>query len=102
MLCRMGLYAPHMGETERRSEARAGGVVDAANRAVAAQLRAERAKADKTQTELAEATGLAVNTIRRLESGERELKMPQLLAIAAALEFSAGAFVDAVQAELGK
>lgn len=74
--------------------------MDAANRAVAAQLRAERARAGWTQQQVADATEIAVNTVRRLEAGTRELKMPQLFAIAEALGFDAGPFVDLIQKAL--
>ncbi|WP_411157404.1 helix-turn-helix domain-containing protein [Nocardia farcinica] len=76
--------------------------VEAANAAVAAHLRAERARADMKQTELAEAAHLAVNTIRRLESGERRMTLEQLVLIAEALGVTPGEFLDAAQAAFRK
>lgn len=70
---------------------------DPENWALAAHLRAERARANITQAELAKRSGLSVNTISRLETQEREMSVPQLLAIARGLRVDAGDFVDAAQ-----
>ncbi|WP_280245532.1 helix-turn-helix domain-containing protein [Nocardia abscessus] len=86
-----------MGDRERQTESTS---VDAANYAVARHLKAERVRRGLLQADLAEKTGLAINTIRRLESGEREMKFSQLFAIAEALGVSPGAFIDAAQAAM--
>lgn len=95
----MGRTLTHMGDTERQAENSA---IDAANAAVAAHLRAERARADLKQTELAARTGLSVNTILRLENGQRVMSLSQLFAIAAALGVTPGDFVDSAQAAMRK
>ncbi|MFE3277862.1 helix-turn-helix domain-containing protein [Nocardia sp. NPDC059239] len=74
--------------------------VDQARRAVAAHLRAERARMDLTQTQFAERTGLSTNTIRRMENCERAMTLDQLVAISGLLGVSPGAFLDAAQASL--
>ncbi|WP_446224925.1 helix-turn-helix domain-containing protein [Nocardia sp. IBHARD005] len=74
--------------------------IEAAQRAVAAHLRAERARADLKQSELAAAAGLSTNTISRIETGSRDMTLSQLYAISAALGVSAGAFIDAAQAAM--
>lgn len=70
---------------------------DAENAALAAHLRAERARAGLKQSELAKKSGLSVNTISRLETQEREMSVTQVLAIARGLGVDAGDFVDAAQ-----
>ncbi|MFD4444634.1 helix-turn-helix transcriptional regulator [Nocardia sp. NPDC058519] len=74
--------------------------IEAAQRAVAAHLRAERARADLKQSELAAAAGLSTNTISRIETGSRDMTLSQLIAISAALGVSAAAFIDAAQAAM--
>ncbi|MFD4457652.1 helix-turn-helix domain-containing protein [Nocardia sp. NPDC058480] len=74
--------------------------IEAAQKAVAAHLRAERARADLKQSELAAAAGLSTNTISRIETGTRDMTLSQLVAISAALGVSAGAFIDAAQASM--
>lgn len=56
---------------------------------IAAGLRGERARQGYTQDRLAELSGLSLNTIRRLERGERRATAEQLLKLAAALEIPA-------------
>lgn len=70
---------------------------DPETRALAAHLRAERARRGLKQAELAKLTGLSVNTISRLETQEREMSVLQLIAIARGLGVSPGAFMDAAQ-----
>ena len=94
-----GIKIARMGDTDRHTGDTA---IVAANKAVAAQLRAERARADIKQTELAQRSGLSINTIQRLESGEREMKMSQLFAIASALGVDPGNFIDSAQAAMRK
>jgi transcriptional regulator with XRE-family HTH domain len=98
----MGAKLSRMGDNERQTESNISDTVDAANDAVARHLRAERARARLSQAELAAAAGLAVNTIRRLEDGTRELKLSQLFAITQVLGVSPGAFLDAAQAAMRK
>ncbi|MFC9966285.1 helix-turn-helix domain-containing protein [Nocardia ignorata] len=74
--------------------------IEAAQRAVAAHLRAERARANLKQSELAAAAGLSTNTISRIETGQRDMTLSQLYAISAALGVTAGAFIDAAQASM--
>ena len=52
------------------------------------QIRALRKKANQTQKDLSNATGLAVNTISRYESGERTPTIDVIAKIAAALSVS--------------
>ncbi|MGW6699600.1 helix-turn-helix domain-containing protein [Nocardia sp. NPDC055049] len=70
---------------------------DPETRALAAHLRAERARADLKQSELAKRSNLSTNTISRLETQEREMSVTQLLAIARGLGVDPGEFVDAAQ-----
>lgn len=74
---------------------------DPENRALAAHLRAERARAGLKQSELSKRSGLSVNTISRLENQEREMSVTQVLAIARGLGVDAGEFVDAAQGNVG-
>lgn len=69
-----------------------------ADAAVAAQLRAERARRDWTQAELAGRAGLHYNTIHRIEKGQRGMSLAQLYAICGALGIDPGEFLDAAQA----
>lgn len=68
--------------------------------AVAAQLRAERARADLTQAELASRAELAINTVRRIENEERTMSLPQLFALCRVLGIEPGRFIDAAQASM--
>ena len=54
-------------------------------RAVAAQIRAERAAAGVTRDEITERTGIGRSTLYRIERGERVPDMVQLAQIASAL-----------------
>lgn len=53
--------------------------------ALAGEIRARRALKRVSQSELIAASGLSRSTINRIESGERDMSVPQLVAIAAAL-----------------
>lgn len=75
-------------------------LVEKANRAVAAHLRAERARADLTQAQLAEKAGLSEITIYRIEKGQRTMQLSQLVAIADALNVKPGEFLDSAQANM--
>lgn len=65
--------------------------------ALAAEIRAARARKDITQSELADRAGISRATIARLEAGTRSADVVQLLAIADALDVDAGALLDAAQ-----
>ena len=51
-------------------------------------IRAERVRRRMTQLDLIAKSGLGRSTVRRIESGERDMSVSQLLAIAAALDVS--------------
>ncbi|SUA72631.1 antitoxin HipB [Nocardia otitidiscaviarum] len=82
-----------MENTDRLDE-----LAEQAHRAVAAQLRAERARAGLTQPELAKLTGLHVTTLSRIEQGHRAMTLDQLFKIAGALKIDPGDFLNAAQA----
>lgn len=75
--------------TEKRQEA--------IRNALANEIRAERARRNYTQGELAERAGLHRATIARLEAGTRSADIIQLIAIADALGVDPGAMLDAAQ-----
>lgn len=54
------------------------------NQAMAAILRAERAKKDWTQEQLAEKSGLNLSTLKRILKGERDINVNQIDALARA------------------
>lgn len=62
--------------------------------AVAAELRAAVARADLTQDQVAERTGLHRVTVNRLLKGARSVDVDQLLAFALGLGFNAGELLD--------
>lgn len=68
--------------------------------AVAGELRAVRARKGLKQAELAELAGMSQNTIYRLETGQRAMSVPQLFALAKALDISPGDFLNAAQAAM--
>lgn len=49
------------------------------------------------QSELAKLSGLSEITILRLENGQRQMSLPQLVAICAALGIAPGDFLNAAQ-----
>lgn len=53
------------------------------------ELRAMRSRQRITQVELAALAGVHPSTVHRLETGDREAKVGQLLALATALDISA-------------
>ncbi|WP_343466316.1 helix-turn-helix transcriptional regulator [Rhodococcus aetherivorans] len=75
----------------------------AMRKALAAEVRARRAYLHMAQGELIAASGLSRSTIGRIENGERDMDIPQLVAIAAALETTPAellqAATDAVRAD---
>lgn len=62
-------------------------------RAIAEQIKAERAAAGVTRDEITDATGIARSTLYRIERGERVPDMIQLAQIASALPVSVDVIV---------
>lgn len=62
--------------------------------AFAAQMRAERAAADLTQTQLASKAGMGRTTLIRIEAGERDMDTTQLAGLCRALGVSIVDFVS--------
>lgn len=85
----------HMDDPDRRARLAA-----LAKEAIASELRAARAALGITQPELAARSGISVNTIVRYEGGQRSPDATQLIALAEALETSAGRIVDNAQAKV--
>lgn len=69
--------------------------------ACAAEVRANRARHNLTQVELAERTGLSRITIVRIEAGRRDLTVPQMQAITEAFGVSMAEFMTAVMDATG-
>ncbi|WP_280225002.1 helix-turn-helix domain-containing protein [Nocardia farcinica] len=69
----------------------------AIRQALAAELRAAVARADLTQGEVAERTGLHRVTVNRLLSGQRGIDVDQLFAFAFGLDLDPGELVDAAK-----
>ena len=67
------------------------------HRAVAAQIRAERAASGKTQREVIERSGIPKSTYLRLESGERRADADQLAQIVAVLGLRLSTFFQRVE-----
>lgn len=63
--------------------------------ALAREVRSRRAYLRMSQGELVAASGLSRSTITRIESGERDMSVPQLVAIAAALDIDPAALLTA-------
>lgn len=64
-----------------------------AARAVGRELKAERSYRGLTQQQVADASGLSVDTIQRIESGKRLAHLDQLFALARALGTDADAIM---------
>lgn len=73
-----------------------------AHAALAAHLRAERARAGLTQADLSDHTGIHTTTLSRIENGKLSMTIEQILRIAPALGVTAGEFVDSAQAQVAK
>ena len=73
-----------------------------AHAALAAHLRAERARAGLTQAGLSDRTGIHTTTLSRIENGKLAITLEQILKIAPALGVTAGDFVDSAQAQVSK
>lgn len=70
--------------------------------ALAAQLRAERAAAGMTQTELARQAGMSRVQLARIEGDERTLDIAQAADLSKALGISLVEFVQRAEARLSK
>lgn len=68
--------------------------------AFAAQMRAERAAADLTQTQLASKAGMGRTTLIRIEAGERDMDTTQLAGLCNALGLSLVEFVSRAEERL--
>ncbi|MFD3431116.1 helix-turn-helix domain-containing protein [Nocardia fluminea] len=90
MIATMDTPAPQAGRSN----------VMRARKAVAAQLRSERARIDISQADLAKSAGLGTNTIRRIENEERAITLDQLVAICDVLGVSFTRFLDDAQAHM--
>lgn len=69
--------------------------------ALAGEVRARRAYRRMTQAELIKETGLSRSTVGRIENAERDMDIPQLLAIAAALGTTPAEMLQAAADALG-
>lgn len=87
IIASMDTPAPHSGRPN----------VMRARKAVAAQLRSERARIDISQADLAKRADLATNTIRRIENEERAITLDQLVAICDVLGVPFTQFLDEAQ-----
>lgn len=63
--------------------------------ALAREIRARRAYLRMSQAELVAASGLSRSTVNRIENGDRDMSIPQLVAIAAALDTDPAAILTA-------
>ncbi|ASN72035.1 hypothetical protein 7S2_42 [uncultured Caudovirales phage] len=68
--------------------------------AIGGEIRALRGRRGMSQTELRERAGFSRSTMRRIESGERDVEIAELMAIATALGVTAGSLLQAVQDSL--
>jgi len=66
------------------------------NKAVAAVVSASRRDADLGQQEVADNIGMSRNTLVRIESGQRPMTVPELMAFAKALKLSPNVLVDLI------
>lgn len=73
---------------------------DIFNKAVAAELRAERARKGITLGQLVEETGIALSTVQRYLNGKRDIPISALTDLCRALGVSAGAIFDAAEKAL--
>lgn len=91
------------------STAQMGGILDHMDakdaqiaQAVAAELRARRARLEISQAELAQASGIGERTIQRIEGGDRSVKLGQLDALCRALNVTMTDFIASALLESGK
>lgn len=81
---------PYMDESRR-------GEVQEVRTAIANELRGRRHYRRMTQAQLIEASGISKSAIERLELGQRDMDIPQLVAITKALGVDSVAFMQSVQ-----
>ena len=72
------------------------------DRALGAEIRAQRARRDWTRAELAERSGISESSIQRFESGQRAVTLANLVAIGEALRVDPRAMVESALREAGK
>ncbi|MGZ0067820.1 helix-turn-helix domain-containing protein [Microbacterium arborescens] len=72
------------------------------SQAVAAELRAARARLQVSYPALVESTGIPRNTLLRYLNGQRDIPMPAFGRIARALSLNPTQVLDAIQLELGE
>ncbi|WP_268960885.1 helix-turn-helix domain-containing protein [Rhodococcus spongiicola] len=73
---------------------------DEVRTAIAGEIRALRGRRGMSQTELRERAGFSRSTMRRIESGERDVEIAELMAISTALGINAAELLQAVQDSL--
>jgi ribosome-binding protein aMBF1 (putative translation factor) len=66
------------------------------NKAVAAVVSASRRDADLGQQDVADRIGMSRNTLVRVESGQRPMTIPELMAFAKALKLSPTVLIDLI------
>lgn len=76
--------------------------MDTLDEAVAATLRAERAAADLSQRQVAEASGLSPQTVMRLERAERSPTVVQLVVLASVFGLSASELMRRAEQRLAR
>ncbi|MFC9786965.1 helix-turn-helix domain-containing protein [Rhodococcus sp. NPDC127528] len=73
---------------------------DEVREAIGRQMRSRRAQREMTQADLAQRTGISAVEVDRLERGERDMEIPEAVAIAAVFETTAAEFLQSVQDSL--
>lgn len=73
---------------------------DEVRTAIAGEIRALRGRRGISQAELRERAGFSRSTMGRIEAGERDVEIAELMAIAAALGVTAAELLQAVQDSL--
>lgn len=68
--------------------------------AIAGEIRALRGRRGMSQAELRDRAGFSRSTLGRIEAGERDVEVAELMAIAAALGVTAAELLQAVQDSL--
>lgn len=96
------LLCDRMGDIVNRMDDLRNAEIEATRMAVSAELRARRAFRNVTQAQAAQTAGLSKRAVERLEKGERDMDIPQLVALARALEFNEVEFMQSVYSTLSK
>ncbi|MDF3309804.1 helix-turn-helix transcriptional regulator [Rhodococcus sp. T2V] len=76
--------------------------IQATRKAVSAELRARRAFRGLTQAQTATVAGLSKSAVERLEKGDRDMDIPQLVALARTLDFDEVEFMKSVHSQLSQ